>query len=69
MADAPCEFAIAAVGGDEREEGCDTDAACDAEEAGVVVEGVVCWAENRAGVWGFDEDRERGALAEQGGCA
>lgn len=69
MANAPCKFAIAAVGGDEREEGCDADAACDAEEAGVVIERLVRWEDDGAGVRGFDEDGERGALAEQGGCA
>ena len=69
MTGAPCKFTAAAVGGDERREGCDTDAACDIEEAGVVVEGVVCWVDDGAGVRGFDEDEERRALAEEGGCA
>lgn len=69
MTDSPGEFSTAAVGGDQREEGCDADAASNTEKAGVVVEGIVCWVENRAGVWGFDEDGERRALAKEGGCA
>lgn len=69
MAHAPCKFTATAVGGDEREKGRDANAASDAEEAGMVVEGVVCWVEDRARVWSLNEDGERGALAEQSGCA
>jgi hypothetical protein len=69
VADAPGEFAVAVVGSDEREEGGDADAACDAEETGVVVEGGLGWLEDGACVGCFDEDGEGGAGAEEGGCS
>lgn len=69
MAHAPCKSTATAVGGDEREKGRDANAASDAEEAGMVVEGIVCWVKDRTGVWSLNKDGERGALTEQGGRA